>query len=174
MVVFMKYIFILRCFLHEVFCFMFRNISILLIEDDEVEIEHIKRSFQKSFFNVALTCVNSALEALNFLRDPNNRNPLVSSFIILLDMNLPRMKGSEFLQILRQDSVLKISTVFVLTGSVNEHDIQAAYNAGVAGYILKDKVGEDCRALINLLKCYLLVSSPFNEYLFLEGNNLNA
>lgn len=148
---------------------MFRNIQILLIEDDEVEREALTRAFKKAQFTAILSCVPDGIEALKILRAPHNR--LTPPYLILLDMHLPGMAGKEFLYILRQDAALKGNPVFVLSNSRNEQDMLAAYNAGIAGYILKDNTGESNQWLMALLEAYLRVTSPFNDYLAQEIAN---
>lgn len=145
---------------------MFRNIQIMLIEDDEVEVEAINRSFNKAHFGVILSCVTDGIEALKILR--GQRAPLTPPYLILLDMHLPRMGGLEFLRILRQDAALRGSIVFVLSNSRNEQEMIAAYDAGIAGYISKDNTGEYNQSLIAFLKSYLLTVSPFHNYVVQE------
>jgi len=146
---------------------MFRNIHILLVEDDDVDVEYIQRSFKKRNFNVVVVRVPDGVEALNVLRRQSHLT-IAYPYLILLDMQLPRMNGREFLQELRDDAELKGSTVFVLTQSVNEQDRKVAYDAGVAGYIKKDDDGECYQQLVELLKSYLLITFPFTQYLFQE------
>jgi DNA-binding NarL/FixJ family response regulator len=71
------------------------------------------------------------------LRGAGGRERFPRPFIVLLDLNMPRMGGIEFLQELRGDEELKKSVVFVMTSSNAEEDTVEAYNLGVAGYILK-------------------------------------
>jgi CheY-like chemotaxis protein len=148
---------------------MFREIRILLIEDDEVEVEHIVRSFRQRHFTSPVICVNEASAALKMLRGQDNQPPLPRPYVILLDLHLPGISGLEFLQSLRQDPQLKSSTVFLLTTSASEQEVRKAYSLGVAGFILKDKAGEYYQHLIQMLECYLMLVSPFNNYLFLGG-----
>ncbi|MFN8488017.1 MAG: response regulator [Caldilineaceae bacterium] len=148
---------------------MFREIRILLVEDDEVEVEHIVRSFRQRHFTSQVICVNEANEALKLLRGQEGHSPLPRPYVILLDLHLPGISGLEFLQSLRQDAQLKASTVFLLTASASEQEVRKAYGLGVAGFILKDKAGEYYQHLIQMLECYLMLVSPFNNYLFLDG-----
>jgi CheY-like chemotaxis protein len=75
-------------------------------------------------------------------------------YLILLDLNMPRMNGIAFLDELRKDAVLKRSIVFALSGSSEEHDRAAAYDRRVAGYLVKASQGLDYRALRELLEVY--------------------
>ena len=74
--------------------------------------------------------------------------------MILLDLNMPRMKGQKFLDTMRDDKELDDSVIFVLTTSDTEKDRAAAYKKYVAGYIVKSRVGEDFMQLIGMLDSY--------------------
>ena len=108
-------------------------INILLVEDDEVDIMNVQRAFRKNKINNPLFIAHNGLEALEMLRSGNIPKP----HVILLDINMPKMNGLEFLQELRLDENLKRISIFVMTTSNEESDIINAYNLNVAGYILK-------------------------------------
>src|SRR5690349_16771786 len=114
---------------------------ILLVDDDEVDAEAIFRSFARHKISNPIAHAVDGIEALAFLRGDQQSNPLPRPYIILLDLNMPRMNGLEFLRAIRQDAALKSSVVFILTTSNREEDKWAAYNDQVAGYILKEKAG---------------------------------
>lgn len=115
------------------------TIPILLVEDDEVDIMNVKRAFKKNNLIYPLHFAHNGVEALELLRGNhqgvNRLDPLPK--IILLDLNMPKMGGIEFLEELRNDLELKRINVFVMTTSDEESDKLAAYNYNVAGYILK-------------------------------------
>lgn len=131
-----------------------QEIQILLVEDDEVDAEAIVRAFRQHRLANPLTVVPDGIEALNALRGESGQPRLPRPYLILLDINLPRMNGLEFLRILRQDPELRRSIVFVLTTSNREQDKMAAYNEQAAGYLVKSKVGPDFVQVITLLDCY--------------------
>ncbi|HYG15132.1 MAG TPA: response regulator [Bacteroidia bacterium] len=111
-------------------------ISILLIEDDEVDVMNLKRAFKKNNITNPLYLAGNGLEALELLRSCGTEEmPLPK--IILLDLNMPKMNGIEFLRELRNDQRLHHISVFVMTTSNKDNDIIEAYNLNVAGYILK-------------------------------------
>ena len=116
-----------------------RIINILLVEDDEVDVMNVKRAFKKYKITNPLFVAGNGIEALAMLRNEDSSEPRVpeSRRLILLDLNMPKMNGLEFLQELRQDEVLKRSPVIVLTTSDEDKDRIEAYNLNVAGYILK-------------------------------------
>lgn len=116
-----------------------KSINILLVEDDEVDVMNVKRAFKKSQITNPLYVAGNGLEALEMLRSKDGKTPIVPSKrrLILLDLNMPKMNGLEFLQTLRNDPELASIPVIVLTTSDEDRDKIEAYNLNVAGYILK-------------------------------------
>lgn len=106
---------------------------ILLVEDDEVDVMNIKRAFSKNNIKNELYVAGNGVEALDMLRTVIEPLPK----IIILDINMPKMNGIEFLEELRADENLKNISVFVMTTSNQDGDKIDAYNLNVAGYILK-------------------------------------
>jgi CheY-like chemotaxis protein len=111
------------------------KIAIMLIEDDEVDTMSVQRAFKKINITNPLYIARDGVEALAMLRGENGDK--VAPRIILLDLNMPRMGGLEFLQTLRADPQLKAITVVVLTTSNEEKDKLQAYDYNIAGYIVK-------------------------------------
>jgi CheY-like chemotaxis protein len=111
-------------------------IHILLVEDDDIDIMNVKRAFKKNNVQNPLTVAEDGLKALEILKSLKANNEPVPK-IILLDLNMPRMGGIEFLAELRKDEDLKDISVFVMTTSSEETDIVDAYRLNVAGYIVK-------------------------------------
>lgn len=109
-------------------------INLLLVEDDEVDVMNIKRAFKKNDIENPLHVSGNGVEALEYLRSPTTL-PLPK--IILLDINMPKMNGIEFLTEIRKDEELKSLTVFVMTTSNSDSDKINAYGLNVAGYIIK-------------------------------------
>ncbi len=114
-------------------------INILLVEDDEVDVMNVKRAFKKYKITNPLYIAGNGIEALEMLRFQNNQPPIVPETrrLILLDLNMPKMNGLEFLHELRNDDNLKRTPVIILTTSDEDKDRIEAYNLNVAGYILK-------------------------------------
>lgn len=110
-----------------------REVTILLVEDDEVDIMNVQRAFKKNHITNPLLIAHNGLEALELLRSGTIPMPP----IIILDINMPKMNGIEFLQELRNDPALSRISVFVMTTSNEDSDKINAYNLNVAGYILK-------------------------------------
>jgi CheY-like chemotaxis protein len=88
------------------------------------------------------------------LRGTDDNSPIPIPRIILLDLNMPRMGGIEFLHVLRSDEMLKNISVFVMTTSNEDKDKVDAYNLNVAGYILKPLSMENFVSAVSILKNY--------------------
>jgi CheY-like chemotaxis protein len=108
-------------------------VNILLVEDDEVDIMNVQRAFKKNNIKNPLHIAHDGVEALEMLRGGEIAKPK----IIILDINMPRMNGIEFLKNLRADEALKSISVFVMTTSNEDSDKFEALNLNAAGYILK-------------------------------------
>jgi CheY-like chemotaxis protein len=111
-----------------------KTLNILLVEDDQVDVMNVRRAFEKNRITNPLFVAGDGLEALEMLR--TGKVPATRR-LILLDLNMPRMNGIEFLRALRQDPELQHSPVVILTTSNAERDKIEAYNLNVAGYLLK-------------------------------------
>lgn len=131
-----------------------KTITVLLVEDDEVDVEVVRRSFRKRKIANPIHVACDGIEALEKLRGSGGKLPLPHPFVILLDLNMPRMSGIEFLDELRRDPYLRTAVVFVLTTSNKDEDRVAAYDLNVAGYILKSNVGEGFIKMIEMLDHY--------------------
>ncbi len=125
--------------------------SILLVEDDEVDAEAIRRMF--AWRNIAnpLYVAPDGVTALQMLHG-EDQTAIGQPCVILLDLNLPRMNGIEFLDKLRCDPQLKDSVVFVLTTSNSDYDRVVTNSKYVAGYLLKSEADEDYSQLFRYLR----------------------
>jgi CheY-like chemotaxis protein len=113
---------------------MEKKLNILLVEDDHVDVMNVRRAFERNRIINPLFVAADGIAALEMLRSgamPEERR------LILLDLNMPRMSGIEFLRELRADSKLQSTPVVVLTTSDDERDKVDAYNLNVAGYLFK-------------------------------------
>jgi CheY-like chemotaxis protein len=135
-----------------------RQLNILLVEDDEVDVMNVRRAFERNNVSNPLFVAGNGLEALELLRNgtvPSQRR------LILLDLNMPRMNGIEFLQELRADPELASTPVVVLTTSNDDQDKIDAYNLNVAGYLLKPVTFSSfCERMTTLNKYWTLVEMP--------------
>ena len=129
-------------------------VNLLLVEDDEVDIQGLKRAFAKSRIGNPITVARDGIEALEFLRGENGRPKLAKPYLILLDLNMPRMNGLEFLEAIRADEDLKRSVVFMITTSKAEEDKARAYDQHVAGYIVKQDPANTFMQAVALMEHY--------------------
>ena len=108
--------------------------SILLVEDDDVDVMQVRRAFTKRNIKNPLYVAGDGLAALELLRSDTFKT---LPKVVLLDINMPRMNGIEFLREVRKDPRLQQLYIFVLTTSADDKDVINAYKFNVAGYILK-------------------------------------
>ena len=115
-----------------------RPLNMLLVEDDELDVMNVQRAFKKNNISNPLFVASNGIEALAMLRGENGVTAVPPTRrIILLDLNMPKMGGIEFLRELRKDPDLSALTVIILTTSDEDRDKVEAYKLNVAGYILK-------------------------------------
>jgi CheY-like chemotaxis protein len=135
-----------------------RALNILLVEDDEVDVMNVQRAFERNHLKNALFVAGNGLDALEMLRGsrmPKDRR------LILLDLNMPKMNGIEFLEALRADPELSSTPVVVLTTSNDDQDKLDAYTFNVAGYMLKPVTFSSfCERIATLDKYWALVEMP--------------
>ena len=110
-----------------------RRLSLLLVEDDCVDVMTVRRVLKQLQMPARLDVSVDGEDALLRLRDPSKPRP----DIILLDLNTPRMGGIELLRALKLDERLKLIPVVVLTTSQEARDRADSFGLGVAGYMLK-------------------------------------
>lgn len=122
--------------------------TILLIEDDHIEVLKLNRSIAKLGQEHEVVEAGNGEEALTYL----GAHKLPD--LLLLDLNMPKMNGLEFLRVLRNSDRLKYLPTVVLTTSVNEKDLKEAYALGVAGYLLKPLKYEDYITKIEVILAF--------------------
>lgn len=106
---------------------------ILLIEDDRIDVMTVRRALKEIKVTNNIVVAGNGEEALTYLQNTQNTLPC----IILLDLNMPKMNGIEFLEIAKKDDKIKKIPIIVLTTSQEEKDRTASFNNGVAGYMTK-------------------------------------
>jgi CheY-like chemotaxis protein len=131
-----------------------RPVNILLVEDDDGDAKAVQRSFRKAKIPYPILRAVDGIEALEMLRGTNGKTKAPSPLMLLVDLNLPRMNGLQFIQTLRADADLRHSIAFILTTSKREQDKKAAYDLNVAGFIVKETAGQDFLNLLNLVDSY--------------------
>ncbi len=132
---------------------MSRNLNILLIEDDMIEVMKLNRVKSSLQLNHNIIEANNGEDALSALEQKDNLPD-----IILLDLNMPKINGLEFLHILKNDEYLKYIPTIILTTSNNQRDLLECYKLGIAGYVLKPLKYEDYVSKIEKLLAYWSVN----------------
>ncbi len=130
------------------------TVNLLLVEDDEVDVQGLKRAFMKSRIGNPIAVARDGIEALEILRGENGRDKLPKPHLVLLDLNMPRMNGIEFLEVIRADEDLKNTVVFMITTSKADEDKARAYGHNVAGYIVKQDPANTFMEAVSLLEHY--------------------
>ncbi|MFV2056270.1 MAG: response regulator [Thiohalomonadales bacterium] len=122
--------------------------DILVIDDDEVDVMNIRRAFKKNNIINRLHVAHNGVEALAMLQGVGAKilNPLPK--IILLDIDMPKMNGFEFLEKIRTNENLRTLNVFILTTSNHDQDYVNAHKYDIAGYIVKPVVIQDFMASV--------------------------
>jgi CheY-like chemotaxis protein len=106
---------------------------ILLVEDDSVDVMTVRRAFKELEVANPLVSTGDGEEALEYLHNHPETRPCV----ILLDLNMPRMGGMEFMKIAKSDESLRTIPIIVFTTSNTEQDITKSFELGAAGYMIK-------------------------------------
>lgn len=123
---------------------------ILLVEDDQVDVMTVQRSFKKLGVLNELVVVSDGEQALEYLRNPVKGLPS----IVLLDINMPKMNGHECLKHLKEHPVFRNIPVMMLTSSKERQDVDKCFDLGISGYILKPVDYEQFLEAIQVLKPY--------------------
>jgi CheY-like chemotaxis protein len=114
--------------------FTMKKNTILLVEDDELDVISVERSLRRLEIQFELHTAHNGKEALAMLNQPGKS---ITPDVILLDLNMPKMNGIEFLKIIRQTDALKDINVFVMTTSTELVDRNLTEQLGISGYIIK-------------------------------------
>jgi len=131
----------------------------LLVEDDDVDAMTAKRALSDLRITNPLVHAANGEQALRYLRDENNKKPC----LILLDLNMPKMNGIEFLKTVKVDNGLRKIPVVVLTTSRNEKDIVESFELSAAGYIVKPADYKKFVEAIRAINLYWALSELPNE-----------
>ena len=130
------------------------NKPILLVEDDKIDQMTVKRALRDISVANELIIKENGEDALEYLRDTTNAKPC----IILLDLNMPRMNGIEFLQVAKNDDYLRSIPTVVLTTSQEDQDRLNSFHFGVAGYMIKPVDYQQFVETMKTIKLYWTIS----------------
>lgn len=125
------------------------KLSILLVEDDEVDIKIYKRTFEKQELNCIFNVAENGVDALEKLR---KLDPIDLPQVMLVDINMPLMSGLELLAEIKKDEKLKKILVYMLTTSSNDADVNKAYLHGAAGYLQKPFGSDDFQTMASTMR----------------------
>jgi len=128
--------------------------TILLVEDDEIDVRSVQRSFKDLRVANPIVVTHNGEEALEYLKNNTGKHP----GLILLDLRMPRMDGIEFLEIMRKDEKLKMIPVVILTTSKEDEDKMDSFNLGISGYMMKPVNYKDFVEVIRTIKLYWTLS----------------
>ena len=131
-----------------------QSVHIILIDDDDVDVEAVVRLLHRQALPHKLTVFANGRDAQLALAGSFGRDILAQRYLILLDLNMPRMNGLEFLDWLRSVPDLQRSIVFVFTTSEAPLDRDLAYDYQVAGYLAKPRLGPGYADLVPLLTIF--------------------
>jgi CheY-like chemotaxis protein len=126
-------------------------VNFLLVEDDQFSVDFFRLYFLKKGIKNPVYRASNGVEALEILRGQNNREKIPEPYIVFLDLDMPEMSGIELLKIIRNDKDLKNTTVYILTTSCSDIDIQTAYSLNVAGFFLKKDIQSLIASLVSKL-----------------------
>lgn len=133
---------------------MGREVTLLLVEDDQIDVMAVKRAFKERKIANRLEIAGDGVEALEILRGSDERPALPSPYIIILDLNMPRMNGFQFLDEVRADPDLRQAVIFVMTTSKDDTDRAKAYSQNIAGYITKSEFDTSYVDAVSMLEAY--------------------
>lgn len=132
------------------------DVKILHVEDDDIDAATVVRGLASAKVTNPLIRARDGVEALEMLLGTNGRQKLEPPYILLVDIRMPRLDGLGLIRELRNRQMLQRTIIFVLTTSDNDEDRAAAYDAYVAGYIVKSNTQEQFLPLARMLEYYLL------------------
>lgn len=133
---------------------MERELKFSVVDDNDLDVEKVERAFKRLGISNPLVRAKDGYEALEVLRGSEGVAKTTNPYVVLLDVNMTRMNGIEFLRELRGDSVLSDTSVVVLTTSARRQDVEAAYQNEVAGYIVKPITREEMVSALGTLDAH--------------------
>jgi len=134
-----------------------RRMVVLVVEDDESHYELIERSvrsLEKAGTRYDLHWAQDGAEALDFLFRKGKYKDAPRPNLVLLDLNLPKVKGQAILEKMKADEKLRKIPVVVLTVSTSDEEMARAYDSGAAGFLNKPANRDDFDRLLNTVWDY--------------------
>lgn len=132
-----------------------KDLTVVIVDDDDIAVRAVSRALRKKGIVNRIEVAHDGIDALELLRGEQDRK-IEWPYVVLLDLNMPRMNGIEFLETIREDPDLTDTVVFVLSTSDNDRDMTAAYRQHIAGYLVKANVGEDLLNLVAMIDSFAI------------------
>lgn len=129
-------------------------VNILMVDDDSLDVESFRRALSKNKIINPFVHASDGVEALEIIRGKHKEKEISKPFLVLMDINMPRMNGIECVRELRNDPETNDTVVFVMTTSSDERDLYEAYDLNVAGYMVKSDLGSNFIRSIEMLDKY--------------------
>ncbi len=139
---------------HGIFDVETAPVKFLIVDDAEVSIMAIKRAPRTLKILNPVLVAKDGQAALDILRGDRGADKLMPPYLVILDLNMPRMDGLEFLDDVRADPELQTAAIFVLSTSDAPDDVAAAYGNNIAGYIVKDALGDSIERALSMIDTF--------------------
>ncbi|WP_306114349.1 MULTISPECIES: response regulator [unclassified Roseovarius] len=139
---------------HPVVTIPTQPVKFLIVDDDQVSVLAIKRALKKLRIINPVQVARDGREALDLLRAELDEAQALPPYLVTLDLNMPRMTGFEFLEEVRKDPALHRLVIFVLSSSDAPADVANAYDNNIAGYIVKDNLGDSFVRALDMIDCF--------------------
>jgi CheY-like chemotaxis protein len=120
----------------------------------------VERGITHVRINNTLLRARDGVEALEMLLGTNGRAQLQPPYLLLVDIRMPRLDGLGLVRAIRAHPLLRHTIVFILTSSDSDRDVITAYDAHVAGYIVKSNDTNQYLKLASMLDYYLMIVEP--------------
>lgn len=126
-------------------------LTMMVVDDNDLDVERVERSVRRLGLETNLVRAVDGVDALEYLRGTTSRSPLSEPRVVLLDLNMPRMTGTEFLEEIRNDDTLRDLRVYVLTTSNRPSDVESTREFGALDYFVKPLRDEHLIKLVEQL-----------------------
>ena len=136
------------------------HVTILLVEDDDIDAMSVARGLADANISNPVVRARDGVEGLEILLGTNGKEKLPWPYLMLVDIRLPRLDGLGLVRKIRSIPALRRTIVFMLTTSDSDRDRSTAYDANVAGYIVKSSGNEQFSKLARMLDYYLMIVAP--------------
>jgi len=132
----------------------YKEVQFLIVDDDQVSIMSIERAIKKLRLVNPLRTASNGQEALDILRGEHGQTQIEAPYVVILDLDMPKMNGIEFLEEIRKDPDLRSAVIFVLTASDAPEDVTLAYEKNIAGYVVKENAYDTFRQTLSMIDTF--------------------